>query len=383
MKTRIIISLKDITLFMAIFIVIMLFITSITNAQVLLRHPQKIVIDAKRNRLLVSNDNNIGPIVQIDSMGVQTYFKEKGGFIDGMEIVGDTIYGVCKNRKIRAYNLATGDSLFEITFPGLPDEYLSSITSDSAGHLFISCPETNEIYKMRISDHVYWTFAKDSELNRPNGILLERDKNRIVVIDDSEGYSLIHAISLIDSTVTTLDSTTFNSPDGIVRDKYGVYYVGGFYLPGLYRIDANFANPPELVFRGANMVYPTYDIKDHSLLITYYTANKWARIDIATIGINEKKPISELTFFSCFPNPFKNATTIKFELKQKTQTQVEVLDINGKFIVELLNEEKYPGNYSLEWNGKDSSQNKLAEGMYYVTLTINGKMQTQKVILQK
>jgi len=33
-----------------------------------------------------------------------------------------------------------------------------------------------------------------------------------------------------------------------------------------------------MIFAGNNMVYPTYDPSDHSLLITYYWANSWERV---------------------------------------------------------------------------------------------------------
>ncbi len=108
---------------------------------------------------------------------------------------------------------------------------------------------------------------------------MERENNRIVVIDDSPD-SRIHAVSLIDSSVTTLMSTTFDRPDGIVRDKYGNYYVGGYYLPGVYKADPKFGKGFELFFKGSNIVYPTYDRSDHSLLVTYYEANSWERISL-------------------------------------------------------------------------------------------------------
>jgi hypothetical protein len=137
-----------------------------------------------------------------------------------------------------------------------------------------------------------------------------------------------------------------------------------------------------MIFPGSHMVYPTYDASNHSLLITYYGANNWARIDIASIGINEEKDIPGLTNFSCYPNPFVNFTNIKFNILQKTKIQMEVFDVTGKLMVVLMDEEKLPGNYEVKWNGRDSSQNRLAGGTYYVTLTINRIKQTQKVILK-
>ena len=98
---------------------------SIVNAQNLLNAPQKIVIDEPRNRLLVSNFNS-GALVQIDSAGNQTYFKQSANFVDGLEIVGDTVYGVGSNRYVRAYNLETKELVMELRIPGSAANYLST-----------------------------------------------------------------------------------------------------------------------------------------------------------------------------------------------------------------------------------------------------------------
>ena len=250
------------------------------KTQNLLNGPQKIVIDKKRNRMLVSNANS-GDLVQIDSTGNQSCFVQGADFVDGIEIIGDTVYGVGSNRKIKAYNLVNRQLVIDFTIPGAPSDYLSSIASDSTGHLFISCPLLNEIYRMNINNLSYWVFAGGNGLNKPNGILLERDNNRIVVIDDSPD-SKIHAISLADSTVTTLCSTSLYSPDGIIRDKSGNYYVGGYYLQGMFRIDAEFRQAVQLFYRGNNIVYPTFDERDNSILVTHYDANTWERIFLDT-----------------------------------------------------------------------------------------------------
>lgn len=262
-----------------VFIVLLILLLPANGfTQNLLNGPQKIVIDIKRNRLLVSNANS-GDLIQIDSVGNQTYFIKGADFIDGIEIVDDIVFGIGSNRKIKAYNLKTKQLVLDFTLPGLPSNYLSSITSDSTGYLFISCPLLNEIYRMNIENHFFWVFAKDNGLNKPNGILLEKEKNRIVVIDDSPN-SKIHAISLADSSVSTLYTTSFNSPDGIIRDKSGNHYIGGYYLKGMFKTDSEFHNDIELFLKGDNIVYPTYDTRNNSILITHYDANTWERVPL-------------------------------------------------------------------------------------------------------
>lgn len=263
---------------MVLLVLLILILPANGYTQNLLNGPQKIVIDIKRNRLLVSNANS-GDLIQIDSIGNQTYFVQGADFVDGIEIVGDTIYGIGNNRKIKAYNLETKQLVLDFTLPGSPSNYLSSITYDSIGHLFISCPLLNEIYRMNIDNLSYWVFAKDNGLNKPNGILLEKEKNRVVVIDDSPN-SKIHAINLSDSTVSTLYTSALNSPDGIIRDKYGNHYIGGYYLQGMFQTDSEFKKVIELIYKGSTIVYPTYDEKNHSILITHYDSNTWERVPL-------------------------------------------------------------------------------------------------------
>ncbi len=248
------------------------------HAQELLRSPQKIVIDAPHDRLLVSNFGGGGSLVQIAADGHQEYFVQNAGCVDGLAIADGVVYGVGNNRRLYGYDLETGEKVLDIRFDGASSNYLSSVASDSEGHLYISCPRENTIFKFDISAATYEVFAQDDGLNLPNGICVEHDNNRLVVIDDSPPPSMIHAVSLADAAVTDLLTTDFRNPDGIVRDVNGTYYVGGYYLPALYRIDQSFTQDPEMLFEGEHMVYPTYDERDHSLLITYYGAHSWGRV---------------------------------------------------------------------------------------------------------
>ena len=358
-------------------ILIILFIPAICEAQNLLRSPQKIVIDETRNRLLVSKFDT-GDIVQIDSSGNQRYFVQGANFVDGLEIVGDVVYGVGNNRNVRAYDLVTKQLVMNITLTGSGGNYLSSITSDSSGHLFISCPSLDEIYRLRISDLSYWIFFSGHGLNEPNGILLEKEKNRIVVIEDSPSPSKIHAISLMDSTRSTLTTTTFNRPDGIVRDRNGFYYVGGYFLPGIYKIDPDFNEDPELFFQGSNMVYPTYYEKNHSLFITYYNQNDWGEIPLTTSSVTSEELQKEFALYSNYPNPFNPSTKIKFSVPQLSKVVIKVYDSLGKEIVTLVDEEKPAGNYEVEFDGKN-----LTSGIYFYKLNAGSFIQTKKMILLK
>lgn len=365
-----------------IFVLICLTIPQLSQAQNLLSHPQKIVIDAVRNRLLVSNGRG-GALVQIDSDGNQTYLDQDAGFVDGMEIVGDTVFGIGNGRKLIAYDLNTDEQILNFTFAGESTKYLSSIASDSLGHLFISCPSLNTIYKYRISDHSYWTFVANDSLVKPNGILLERENNRIVVISDAYN-SHIYAVSLSDSTFTTLATTTLNNPDGIVRDVDGTYYIAGYYLLGLYREDANFSSAPTLIFAGNHFVYPTYDSRDHSILLTYYIAGDWVRVSLAT-GIDDQTSVftthDQLTNY---PNPFNPETTVSFNVTNKSQVEITIYNMKGQKVKTLTDMSYAAGTHNLLWGGLDEEGKCVCSGLYFCRLKVDSKnTNIRKMLLLK
>lgn len=353
-----------------------------SDAQNLLNGPQKIAVDAKRNRLLVSNFNN-GALVEIDSSGHQSYFVQGAGFVDGLEVVGDTVYGIGNNRKVIAYNLLTKQRVLNLTIPGNFNNHLSSITYDSAGHLFISCPFQNTIYRLRISDSAFWVFAAGNGLSYPNGILLEKEKSRIVIIDDSPGSSMIQAVSLSDSTVSFIDSVSFNRPDGITRDKYGNHYIGGYYLSGVYKTDADFSYSPELLFTGNSIVYPTYDPRDNSLLVTHYNLNTWERIPLGCTGTGMNLAPAEFHFYPVSPNPFRDELALRFSLEKQSFVKLEAFDPYGRLLATLVNGEKTKGNYSVTWNASDIQGKQIELGVCFFRLSVNSSSQTLKAILSR
>ncbi|MBT5420737.1 MAG: hypothetical protein HOK80_07580, partial [Candidatus Cloacimonetes bacterium] len=107
-----------------IFLLVIVVIPIFTHAQTQLSLPQKIVIDYEQDRLLVSNFGN-GALLQIDANGIIEDFISDAGFVDGMDIVGDVIYGVGDNCKLYGYNLDTEQLVVDVSFPTGAGVYLS------------------------------------------------------------------------------------------------------------------------------------------------------------------------------------------------------------------------------------------------------------------
>ncbi|MBV6420610.1 MAG: hypothetical protein DAHOPDDO_01867 [Ignavibacteriaceae bacterium] len=86
-----------------------------------------------------------------------------------------------------------------------------------------------------------------------------------------------------------------------------------------------------------------------------------------------------------FPNPFNPTTKIKYTIpaslnpsKGGTLVQLQVFDILGNAVATLINEQKQPGTYEVEFNGTG-----LPSGIYFYKLKAGTFVQTKKMILIK
>ncbi len=83
-------------------------------------------------------------------------------------------------------------------------------------------------------------------------------------------------------------------------------------------------------------------------------------------------------YIGSYPNPFNPQTTIRYSLPAAGYVSLKVYDSIGKEIVELVNEVKEAGSYSVVFDGTD-----LASGIYIYSIQVNDFLQSGKLLLLK
>jgi hypothetical protein len=108
--------------------------------------------------------------------------------------------------------------------------------------------------------------------------------------------------------------------------------------------------------------------------------------------VNEQENFpSEYVLFQNYPNPFNPSTKIKFTIasviasgmKQSQFVTLKVYDLLGNEITTLINEEKEPGTYEVEFGSHSGKVRNLTSGMYFYTLNTGNYSETRKMILLK
>jgi len=69
-----------------------------------------------------------------------------------------------------------------------------------------------------------------------------------------------------------------------------------------------------------------------------------------------------------FPNPFNPSTTIEFSVPRSGPVRVDVFDIHGKRVADLVDKTMNAGVYRVRWTGKDVNGADVSSGVYYAQI---------------
>jgi hypothetical protein len=67
-----------------------------------------------------------------------------------------------------------------------------------------------------------------------------------------------------------------------------------------------------------------------------------------------------------FPNPFRSATTIEFEVADRAHVSLQVFDVLGKRVATLVDGATEPGRHTLSWDAR-----KVPSGTYFCQLEVS------------
>jgi hypothetical protein len=69
---------------------------------------------------------------------------------------------------------------------------------------------------------------------------------------------------------------------------------------------------------------------------------------------------------------------ISYSVPRRSLVDIEVYDALGSKVATLVDSEKSPGRYSIEFNGSE-----LASGVYFITMRAGSYMNTRKMMMIK
>lgn len=170
------------------------------------------------------------------------------------------------------------------------------------------------------------------------------------------GYNNSYSCTTVNNWVTTNGFTSYPSDSGAAQ----VAYYGGMGMP-------------TIVIAGG--------VGTHDLLSAPYigfttsdTVTMGADIRNFLNGVGIKENNSLVNNFTLFPNPANSEVKISFNLTESNSVKIDLIDLTGRVITNVMNESLPVGNISRTINTSS-----IAEGNYLVRINVNGTISQQKL----
>lgn len=181
-----------------------------------------------------------------------------------------------------------------------------------------------------------------------------------------------------------------------------------FLIPDLLRSDhAQFwlNNIPALMLTdGANFRNQNYHTNGDTLgTINFTFMSNVVKAAIATLCVNaeimnadvkttevfklnnkvnrDKEMVPLVDKFKIYPNPFEDEVKISFNSNAYGLLNIKIYDLQGKLVKQVYQGKSLKGENNYKWDGKNDSNQNVAEGMYVIKVELNNETFTKNVLL--
>jgi len=118
----------------------------------------------------------------------------------------------------------------------------------------------------------------------------------------------------------------------------------------------------------------------------YYGAGLINALDAvnAVAGVEEEPNIKTVPVaysIGCYPNPSRNATTVRFTLPRKGEISIDVYDVSGKRVSTVTRGKFQSGIHNIVWQRKNEKGVRVPQGIYFIRLKSEGMEARGKLIL--
>jgi hypothetical protein len=103
-------------------------------------------------------------------------------------------------------------------------------------------------------------------------------------------------------------------------------------------------------------------------------------VDNTVTGITPATQTASVSTFSVYPNPASGEASIEYTIQTDANVSLGIYNVLGVKLTDLVSSRQMPGTYKFRIN-EDS--HRITSGMYFITLIINDKTETHRLVINK
>jgi len=371
------------------------------------------------NRILFcQNDNNFS----IENMTIQNGSASHGGGIycwdsspslvnitisgNSADSNGGGIYFVSSNLSLENVtiigNSASDDGggiYFNTSSPSLQNILISGNSAGHGGGIYLTGDSSPSLVNVTLTGN-----SASSSYGTAGGICCKSHCHPLLVnsILYNNSPVEIYLASIFPSSITISYSDIQGGEAGIVTNNYGtVYWLDGnidedplFVGTGGYSFSLlddspciDTGNPDPIYYDPEDPSNPGYALYPAMGTIindmgAYGGPNA---IGWLPVGIEDNVMVQapEVFLHQNYPNPFNPTTTINYTLNEYSKVSLNIYNIKGQEVKQLVRDQLSAGQHSVVWDGKDDNGKSVSSGLYFYKLKTDNHEETKKMILMK
>ena len=91
----------------------------------------------------------------------------------------------------------------------------------------------------------------------------------------------------------------------------------------------------------------------------------------------------QVRLFQNYPNPFRTATHIRYDLPRQSRVTIRVYDVLCRHVATLLDEDRSAGFHHLQWDGQLRDGRQASSGLYFVRMSTDDTVQSLSLVRVK
>jgi hypothetical protein len=180
-------------------------------------------------------------------------------------------------------------------------------------------------------------------------------------------------------------SITWASPEGYVPEWYALYYTlndsqSWNAIAGNVEGTTYSWTIPDASTDLCRILVEAYDAEG---VMGYDVSDQTFSISLSAGVSTEDEAPTPLFVHPPSPNPYRQSTSIRFDLPTRSHVRLTVHDVRGSIVADLIDRTIPSGPHVAEWNLEDSSGGDLPPGLYFIRLQAGGRAVFRKSVLVK
>ena len=157
-----------------------------------------------------------------------------------------------------------------------------------------------------------------------------------------------------------------------------------FTMPIDYKLKATGWDTTVVVFNNLQQQTFNYTVSHQPASVLFDSAGwilRTASMISPPVSIDEDYLPSEFYLSQNYPNPFNPATSVKYNLPERTNVKLVIYNTLGQPVRTLVNAAQNAGVYEISWDGKNNSWQTVSSGIYMYRLEAGTYVKTRKMML--